>query len=93
MFCNFESLLKKFKDFITALMLNNYSCRSPRESFSKFRKSGENFNLEELTNPILAGCNFTKNFTVDVLWEFSETPKTISTTGSPGNFINQLHLK
>ena len=73
-------------------MPNNYSCRSPLGSFSELRKSGENFNLEELTNPILAGCNFTKNFPVDVLWEFSETPKAISTTISPGKFIDQLHL-
>ena len=74
-------------------MLNNYSCRSPLESFCEFRKSGENFNLEELKNPILVGCNFTKIFTVDVLWGFSKTPKTISTTVSPGKFIDQLLFK
>ena len=43
---NLETLLWKFKYFITVLMLNNYSCRSPLESSSVFWKSGENFNLE-----------------------------------------------
>ena len=47
-------------------MLNNYFFRSPLESSSVFWKSGENFNLEELTNPMLVGDNFTENFTVDV---------------------------
>ena len=47
-------------------MLNNYSYRSPLESSPVFWKSGENFNLEELTNPMLVGYNFTENFTVEV---------------------------
>ena len=47
-------------------MLNNYSCRSPLESSSVFWKSGENFDLEELTIPMLVGYNFTENFTVEV---------------------------
>ena len=55
---NFELLLQKFKHFIIALMLNNYSC--------VFWKSEENFNLEELINPMLSGYNFTENITVDV---------------------------
>ena len=47
-------------------MLNNYSCRSPMENTSMFWKSGGNFNLEELSNPVLVGYNFTDNFNVDV---------------------------
>ena len=47
-------------------MLHNYYCRSPLETSSVFWKSGENFNLEELINPMLAGYNFTENITVDV---------------------------
>ena len=31
-----------------------------------FWKSKENFSPEQLTNPVLAGNNFTKNFTLDV---------------------------
>ena len=47
-------------------MLNNYSCGSPPETSSAFWKSGENFNLEELINPMLVGYTFTENFAVDV---------------------------
>ena len=68
-------------------MLNNYSCRSPLETSSVFWKSGENFNLEELTNLILVGYNFTENFSVD------ETSKTIPTPVSLGEFIDQLLSK
>ena len=46
-------------------MLNNYSCESPQEISSVLWKSGENFHLEELINPMLVGYNFTENFTVD----------------------------
>ena len=46
-------------------MLSNHSCRLPLETSSMFWKSGENFNLEELTNPKLIGYNITENFTVD----------------------------
>ena len=59
----------------------NYSCRSPLESSFVFWKSGENFNLEELINPMLAGYNFTENFTVDVA---------VDVTVSPSEFIDQL---
>ena len=48
-------------------MLNNFFCRSLLESSSVFWKSGENFNLKELTNPMLAGDNFMENFTAEVL--------------------------
>ena len=48
-------------------MLNNFFCRSLLESSSVFWKSGENFNLKELTNPMLAGDNFMENFTAKVL--------------------------
>ena len=47
-------------------MLNDYFCRTPLESFSVFWKSGENFNLEQLTNHMLARNNFTENFNADV---------------------------
>ena len=43
-------------------MQSNYFCRTPLESSSVFWKSEENFNLEELTNPILVGNKFTENF-------------------------------
>ena len=36
------------------------------ENTSIFWKSGGNFNLEELSNPVLVGYNFTDNFNVDV---------------------------
>ena len=45
-------------------MLNKYSCRSLLESSSVFWKSGENFNLEWLTNPMLVGYSITCNFTI-----------------------------
>ena len=57
----------EFKYFITTLInAEQLSCRSPLESSSASWKSGENFNLEELTNSMLVGYNFTENFTVDV---------------------------
>ena len=62
MLSNFEVLLWKFKYFITALMLHDYFCRTPVESFSVLWKSVENFNL----NHILAGNNFTENSNADV---------------------------
>ena len=74
-------------------MLNNFSCRSPLETSSVFWKSGENFNMEELINSMLVGYNFTKNFNVDIVVEFSEMAKTISTAVSLGKFIDQLLLK
>ena len=70
-------------------MLNSYSCRSPLETSSVFWKSGENFNLEELTNPMFLGYNFTDNLLLTLLWGFSETSKTISTAVSLGEFIDQ----
>ena len=48
-------------------MLNNFFCRLLLESSSVFWKSGENFNLKELTNPMLPGDNFMENFTAEVL--------------------------
>ena len=47
-------------------MLNNDSCKSPLETSSVFWKSGENFSLAELINPMLVDYNFIENFTVDV---------------------------
>ena len=70
-------------------MLNNYSCRSPLETFSVFWKSGETFNLEELINPMLAGYNFTENFTVHVAVVIFRNVS-ISAAVSPGEFIHQL---
>ena len=87
---NFEPLLRKFKHFITAVI---NACRSPLDNSSAFWKSGENFILEELTNPVLVSYNFTENFTVELLWEFSETSKTIPTAVSLGEFIDQSLLK
>ena len=46
-------------------MQNKYSWRSPLETCSVFCKSGENFNLEELINPMLVGCSSTESFTED----------------------------
>ena len=51
-------------------MLHDYFCRTPVENFSVFWKSGENFNPEELRNHMLAGNNFTENFSADVSVEF-----------------------
>ena len=66
-FSNFEPRLQKFKYY--------YSSTSALESTSAFRKSRENFNLEELSNSMLVGYNFTKNFTVDlpvgIFWNVS----------------------
>ena len=47
-------------------MLNKYFCGTPLESFSVFWKSEENFNPKQLANLMLAGNNFTENFTADV---------------------------
>ena len=48
-------------------MLNNYFCGTPlRESSSVSLKSGENFNLKQLTNLMLADGDFTENFTAGV---------------------------
>ena len=69
-------------------MQSNYFCRTPLESSSVFWKSGENFNLEELTNPMLVGNTFTENFTAGIAVELSETFKTISTAASLYKFIN-----
>ena len=66
-------------------MLNNYFC--------VFWKSGENFDLEELINPMLAGYNFTENFIVEIAVGISETSKTISTALSLDEFTHQLLLK
>ena len=49
--------------------------------------------MEELTNTMLVGDNFTENCTADVAMEFSETSKTISTAVSFGEFTDQLLLK
>ena len=68
-------------------MLNNYSRRSRLETSSVFKKSGENFNLEELIKPMLAGYNFTANVTVE---NAVVTSNTISTAVSLGEFIGQL---
>ena len=70
-------------------MLNNYFSRSPLESSTVFWKSEENFDLEELTNTVLVG----DNFTADVAMWISETYKTIPTAVSFGEFIDQLLLK
>ena len=70
---NFEPLLRNFKYFITALInAEQLLFRSRLEISSVFWKSGENFNLEELTNPMLVGCNFPDNFTVDVAMGISQ---------------------
>ena len=71
---NFELLLQKFKYFITALindqqvllLISWATTLSLLESSPVFWKSGENFDLEELTSPMLVDCNFTENFTVDI---------------------------
>ena len=56
----------KFKYFITAsINAEQLPCRSPLESSSAFWKSGENINLQELTNPMLVGYNFPENLTAD----------------------------
>ena len=47
-------------------MLNNYFCENPLESSSVFWKYGENFKPKQLTKLMLAGDNFTENFTADV---------------------------
>ena len=47
-------------------MLFYYPYDLPLETCPVFWKSGENFNLEELINPMLVGYKFTENCTVDV---------------------------
>ena len=74
-------------------MLNNYSCRSPMENTSMFWKSGGNFNLEELSNPVLVGYNFTDNFNVDVavgiFWNIQNNIHSVSLS----EYTNQLLSK
>ena len=47
-------------------MLSKYFYRLPLENSSLLWKSGENFNPEKLTKPMLVGDNFTENFNADV---------------------------
>ena len=47
-------------------MLSKYSLDHLKKALLVLWKFGENFNLEDLTNPMLVGYNFTGNFTVDV---------------------------
>ena len=64
---NFEPLLRKFKYFITALInVEQLLLQITSRNLFYVLKSGENFDLEESINPMLAGYNFTDNFTVDV---------------------------
>ena len=61
----------EFKYFMTALISDEQLLLNPVITSKKlspvFWKSGENFNLEELTSPMLLGYNFTENFTVDAV--------------------------
>ena len=72
-----SSVTMKFAKFLITLFF--YRAPFYSDCFCLFWKSGENFISEQLTNPMLAGNNFTENFPADVPvgWEFFGTCKTI----------------
>ena len=73
---NSEPLLQKFKYFTTALVNEQLLLQSSSRKLLLDSEKLERFSIQK-TNLILAGNNFTENFTANVLVGIFETYKTI----------------